>query len=88
MTLHGKTRRGQPLQAGQTAMDFEDPSTASALEMVVMRLTGNFIPGRFAWEFYGGEPTFIDQGFHISVNSGDAQTFHLGLGQIEDFASG
>ena len=56
--------------------------------MVVMRLTGNFIPGRFAWEFYGGEPTFIDQGFHISVNSGDAQTFHLGLGQIEDFASG
>jgi len=86
--VHGETGRGQPLQAGQAAVEFEDPSTATALEMVVMRFAGDLVTRRFARKFDCRKPAFIEQGLYIPIDGSDAEAFHVGLGQVEDFASG
>ncbi len=88
MPVHRKTGSGQVIQARQAAVEFKDPSTGSALEVVVMGLAGDLVSGRFSRKLDGRKPTIVNQGLYVSIDSRDAQTSDIGLGQIKDFSCG
>ncbi len=64
----GGEQGGDPAGA---AVDFEGFAAGAALEMVVVLLSGQFVPGRLAGEFDLDDLTELLEGFDSAIDRGE-----------------
>jgi hypothetical protein len=60
-------------------LQFKDFATTVAAEVVMMGLTGDLIPQRFAGHGDRCEPITVQQRTDVAIHSGDTQTLDLSL---------
>ena len=70
------------------AIDFEDPFTAAAEEVVMVPFARQFKPGRIAGNLNGNNDARLDEQFEGAIDGGDAQAGDAGLRVFENFLGG
>ena len=80
-------RRAWQHSPGASA-ELEHPPAFAAVEVMVVRLAGNFIASRLAGQRYGIEPAFRQQRFDVAVDRRNAQRLIVTLGRCQRFFRG
>lgn len=75
---------GEGLQACRAALGLEDPAAEAAFEMMMVMLASDLVPVIFTWQLHGGEQTLLEHRLDGAIDRGNAQSGHLGLGDLQD----
>jgi hypothetical protein len=76
------------LERRDTSCQLIELSTLIALEVMVMRLSCHFIPGRIARDINGFEPALIDQRLNVSIDSCLAKSRMMALRALQNLIRG